>query len=334
MNTGRRLALVPKSMPPRRHVRLSFLQKVLKFAVANLVEKQANPIKTRFFINSLASFAPPAIVARRQDVVLGGVRCRWFTPHGKPVDDTVIVHFHGGGFSMCSVKNTHEFFLADYAALTRRRVIGVDYRKAPEHPFPIPIEDCFTVYKQLLAEGIAANRIVFSGDSAGGNLCLAVGQRIREESLPMPRGMILMSPWVDLELKGKTINTSGHSDYISRKALEGFAKAYLADFDPAHPLASPCNADFTGFPPLFVQVGGAEALLSEVRWMVCRAQSHGVDAHIEEWPGMVHAFQGFSVFLPDAKRALRSVGFYLDGAHRDHGRQLAMVSPLRLYAAE
>lgn len=334
MNTGRRLALVPKSTGPRRQVRLSLLQKVLKFAVANVVEKQASPIRTRGFIDRMASLAPPALVARRKDAVLGGVRCRWFSPHGKTVDDTVIVHFHGGGFSMCSVKNTHEFFLADYAALTRRRVLGVDYRKAPEHPFPIPIEDCLTVYKQLLAEGYDPQKIVFSGDSAGGNLALAVGQRLRDEKLPMPRGMVLMSPWVDLELKGQTINKHEHSDYISRKALQGFAEAYLAGSDAADPLASPCNADFTGFPPLFVQVGGVEAMLSEVRWMVCRAQSHGVDAHIEEWPGMVHAFQGFSVFLPDAKRALKSVGFYLDGAHRDHGRQLAMVSPLRLYAAE
>lgn len=306
---------------------------VLRVAVAR-IEKQPNTIATRKLLTRLAALAPPPVVARRKDVTIAGVRCRWFTPHGKVVDDTVVVHFHGGGFSMCSVRDTHDFFLADYAALTRRRVVGVDYRKSPEYPFPVPIEDCLAVYKGLLADGIPPSKIVLSGDSAGGNLCLAVGQRCRAEGLPMPQAMVLMSPWVDLELKGQTIGKNEHSDYITRAVLESFVRSYLGDHDPTDPLASPCRADFTGFPPLFVQVGAAEAMLSEVRWMVCRAQSHGVDAHIEEWADMVHAFQGFSVLLPIAKRALRSVGYYLDGEHRDVGTQKAATVALRLSAAE
>jgi epsilon-lactone hydrolase len=333
MNTGRRLALASSTPAPRQGLRLSLLKRVLRVAVSH-IERQPDTVSTRKLLTRLATLSPPPVVARRKDVTIGGVRCRWFAPHGKVVDDTVVVHFHGGGFSMCSVRDTHDFFLADYAALTRRRVVGVDYRKAPEYPFPIPIEDCLSVYRALLAEGIPATKIVFSGDSAGGNLCLAVGQRVRQEGLPMPRSMILMSPWVDLELKGQTIGKHEHSDYITRPVLQSFVRSYLGDHDPTDPLASPCRADFAGFPPLFVQVGGAEAMLSEVRWMVCRAQSHGVDAHIEEWADMVHAFQGFSVFLPDAKRALRSVGYYLDGQHRDVGSQKAVAPTLRLSAAE
>lgn len=333
MNTGRRLALTPNAPTPRRSVRLTLLKGVLRAAVSR-IERQPSTVATRKFLTRLAAFAPPPVVARRKDVRIGGVECRWFTPHGKVIDDNVVVHFHGGGFSMCSVRDTHDFFLADYAALTRRRVVGVDYRKSPEYPFPVPIEDCFAVYRALLEEGIPANKIVFSGDSAGGNLCLAVGQRCRQAGVPMPRSMVLMSPWVDLELKGQTIGKHEHSDYITRGVLKAFVRSYLGDQDPTDPLASPCRADFAGFPPLFVQVGGAEAMLSEVRWMVCRAQSHGVDAHIEEWPEMVHAFQGFSVLLPIAKRALRSVGYYLDGQHRDVGTQKAVAPTLRLTAAE
>lgn len=333
MNTGRRLSLVSSKPDVRKSLRLGALKKVLRTAVSH-IERQPSTVATRKLLDRLASMAPPPVVARRKDVSLGGVRCRWFVPHGKTVDDTVVVHFHGGGFAMCSVRNTHDFFLADYANLTKRRVLGVDYRKSPEYPFPIPIEDCLAVYRSLLAEGVSPGDVVFSGDSAGGNLCLAVGQRVRELGLPMPRSMVLMSPWVDLELKGLTIQRNEHSDYITRKVLEAFVRSYLGEHDARDPLASPCNADFQGFPPLFVQVGGAEAMLSEVRWMVCQAQSHGVDAHIEEWAEMVHAFQGFSIFLPDAKRALRSVGYYLDGIHRDVGRQRAGSAIVRLSAAE
>lgn len=281
------------------------------------IEGHDSTTSTRKMLDVLAGLAPPTLNAKRRDVTVGGVRCRWFVPHGKPVDDTVVVHFHGGGFAMCSVRNTHDYFLADYASLTGRRVIGVDYRKAPEYPFPVPIDDCLSVYRALLADGIAPSRIVFSGDSAGGNLCLAVGQRLREEGIPMPRAMVLMSPWVDLEMKGLTLGKHEHSDYITRAVLRNFVRSYLGDQDASHPLASPVHADFQGFPPLFVQVGASEAMLSEVRYMVCTAQSHGVRAHIEEWPDMVHAFQGFSVILPEAKKALRSVGRYLDGVHRE-----------------
>lgn len=325
MNTGRRLALVPKESARRRSVRLAVLKRVLRMAVSH-IEGHDTTVSTRKMLDRLAGLAPPPISARRRDVTVGGVRCRWFVPHGKPVDDTVVVHFHGGGFSMCSVRNTHDFFLADYAALTGRRVLGVDYRKAPEYPFPVPIEDCLAVYRALLTDGIEAQRVVFSGDSAGGNLCLAVGQRLRSEGIAMPRSMVLMSPWVDLELKGLTIGKHESTDYITRGVLKNFVRSYMGEQDPSQPLASPVHAEFQGFPPLFVQVGANEAMLSEVRYMVCKAQSHGVRAHIEEWPDMVHAFQGFSVLLPDAKRALKSVGRYLDGVHREASAGMALVT--------
>ncbi|MFO0692661.1 MAG: alpha/beta hydrolase [Polyangiales bacterium] len=301
------LATVP---PPANNWRLKALKGTLKAAVAR-IERQTSTVATRNTLAALARMAPPPFGAKRSDATLAGVPCRWFAPRDA-VDDLVVVHFHGGGFCMCSVKHTHEVFLADYARTTQRLVLGVDYRKAPEHPFPVPIDDCLGVYLALLDQGRDPNRIVLSGDSAGGNLALAVVQRLREMGKPMPRGMVLMSPWVDLEMKGLTLHSNETSDYITRAVLRKFVDAYLGSQDPTQPLASPCHAEFDGFPSMFVQVGGDESMLSEVRWMVCKAQSHGVDARIQEWRGLVHAFQGFSAFLPESVEALKSVRLYLD----------------------
>lgn len=300
------LSVVP---PPVNNWRLDALRKVLRTAVAR-IELQGDTVKTRKMIARLARLAPPSMGVRRSDTKIHGIDCRFFEPKDA-TQGPLIIHLHGGGFSMGSVRHTHDLFCSDYARSTKLAVVGVDYRKAPEHPFPGPIEDCLNVYLTLVERGRDPKQLVISGDSAGGNLALAVCQRLRERNLPMPGALVLMSPWVDLEMRGQTLGTNEHADYITRAVLRTFISAYLGDQDPRHPLASPCHAEFGGFPSMFVQVGGDEAMLSEVRWMVCKAQSHGVDARIQEWRGMVHAFQGFSAFLPESVEAMRAVRSYL-----------------------
>src|SRR5690606_28989390 len=136
---------------------------------------------------------------------------------------------------------------------------------------------------------------------------------LRDAGQPMPRALALMSPWVDLELRGETVDRHESRDYLSRRVLERFVADYMQGASRNDPLASPCHADFRDFPPMLVQVGGFEAMLSEVRYLACRAKSHGADVELQEWPRMIHAFHGFGMVLPEAHAALRAVGHFIDG---------------------
>jgi acetyl esterase/lipase len=294
--------------PP--HWRLEALTKTLRTAAKTLAGGRSTII-TRKKIARLARLSPRSFAVKRVDSTLGGVPCRWFHPRA-PKAGPVFMHIHGGGFSICSVKHTHDLFISDLARHTGLRCVGVEYRLAPEHPFPIPIDDCVSAFLGLIEEGCDPSNIILSGDSAGGNLALAAVMRLRKAGQPLPRALVLMSPWVDLELKGETVDRHEHSDYLCREVLENFVDAYLQGADPTQPLASPCNADFDGFPPMLVQVGGSEAMLSEVRYLACRAQSHGVPVELQEWPGMIHAWHGFGMVLPEAHAAFRAIGHYVD----------------------
>ncbi len=292
-------------------VRVETLARTLRTAAATIAGP-GSPIAVRRRVGTLARLSPKSKAVRRRDSHLGGVPVRWFYPRTTHPATPIIMHFHGGGFCLCSSKNTHELFLSHLARHTGHIVVGVDYRLAPEHPFPVPILDCVNAYRGLVAEGVAPSDIVLTGDSAGGNLVLAVVQKLRAWGDPMPRALALMSPWVDMELKGETVDTHVHRDYLSRAVLQKFVDGYLQGADPRQSLASPCNADFTGLPPTLVQVGGAELMLSEIRWLACQAQSHGVDLELQEWPDMIHAWHGFSIVLPEAHSAFKAVGHFLD----------------------
>jgi acetyl esterase/lipase len=296
---------------PEPHWRLEALTKTLRTATKQLAGHRST-IVTRKKIARLARLAPRSFAVKRHDAQLGGVPCRWFLPRAQKTGP-IFMHVHGGGFSICSVKHTHDLFVSDLARHTGLRCVGIDYRLAPEHPFPLPIDDCVAAYLALLDEGCSPSDIILSGDSAGGNLVIAAVLRLREAGKPLPRALVLMSPWVDLELRGETVDRHEHSDYLCREVLENFVDAYLQGADPTQPLASPCYADFADFPPMLIQVGGAEAMLSEVRYLACRAQSHGVAVELQEWPGMIHAWHGFGMVLPEAHSAFRAIGHYVGG---------------------
>jgi epsilon-lactone hydrolase len=300
----------PSSAPRLPHWRTDALTRTLRTAAKQLAGDRPAAL-FRKQIARLARLTPPSFAVRRHDTFLGGVPCRWFHPR-RPKDGPVLLHLHGGGFCIGSVRDTHDLFISDLARHTGLRSVGVDYRLAPEHPFPIPVDDCVRAFLALVDSGIAPSEIVLTGDSAGGNLALAMVQRLRDAGNPLPLGMVLMSPWVDLELRGETVDRHESHDYISRDVLESFVRNYMQGASIVQPLASPCHADFTGFPPMLVQVGGLEAMLSEIRYLTCRAQSHGVLVEHQEWPGMIHAFQGFGMFLPEAQSAFRAIGHFVD----------------------
>jgi acetyl esterase/lipase len=240
---------------------------------------------------------------------VGGIRCEWFVPNGWN-DGPTFLHVHGGGYALCS-SITHRTMISDIARAAGARGLGVDYRLAPEHPFPAGIDDCESAYHGLLQQGVPPGKLVLSGDSAGGAIVLATLLRLREQALPLPRAAVLLSPWADLSFVRGGSTRQAPFDYIQLDFMRFFAGIYLAGEDPANPFASPINADLTGLPPLLIQAGSAEILLPDIARLARRAEEYGVDVTLQVYEGMVHAFQGFTLFLPEARLAMTAIGRFI-----------------------
>src|SRR5579885_3400098 len=197
---------------------------------------------------------PPQADIQCEALSANGVAAEWITAPGAAVDRAVL-YLHGGGYVMGSVK-THADLMGRISRAAQARVLALDYRLAPEHPFPAAVEDAVAGYRCLLENQFKPNRIVVAGDSAGGGLTVAALLAIRDAGLPAPAAGVCMSPWIDLEMKGDSMKTRAQADpVVQREGLVGMAQAYLAGKDPRTPLASPLHGEFKGLPPLLIQVG-------------------------------------------------------------------------------
>jgi acetyl esterase/lipase len=192
------------------------------------------------------------------------------------------------------------------------RVLGLEYRLAPENPFPAAVEDAVKSYAWLLSEGIDPNNIVIGGDSAGGGLAVAALVTIRYFGLPMPAAGVCLSPWVDLEGIGESMTTKADVDPgIAREGLVAMAKLYIEDMDPRTPLAAPLYADLQGLPPLLIQVGESETLLDDSTRLAERAKAAGVDTTLEVWEDMIHVWQMYAPVLAEGQRAIDGIGEFI-----------------------
>jgi epsilon-lactone hydrolase len=241
---------------------------------------------------------------------LGGQPAEIHTPKDWKEGDSVIYYIHGGGYILCN-PGTHRQLIARLALASKARCVAIDYRKAPEHAFPAPVDDCVAGYRELLASGVSPSRLVIAGDSAGGALCLALLQRLRAEHIPMPSAAVLLSPWVDIAEQAGTV--SGHKlfDYLQPEMLLYAADHYLQGHAASDPLVSPLHAQLAGLPPLLVHTGGAELFFDQNVDFVARARAAGVDVTHEVTPGMVHVFHMFAAVTPVARKAIRSVGKFV-----------------------
>lgn len=204
--------------------------------------------------------------------------------------DDVILYCHGGGFCVGSADSRRKLG-GHLARLLRAKVIIMDYRLAPEHPFPAAIEDSVAVYRSVRAERSAAGRILMAGDSAGGNLAIATVLKLRDLGEPLPAGIIAFSPWLDMEHSGDTIESNASTDrLVNRGILEGMATTYLGTASPIDPLANPLKADLTGLPPVYVNAGSSEALLSDTTRFAAAAKEAGVHVTLSIVEGMQHVF--------------------------------------------
>ncbi|MBP0588933.1 alpha/beta hydrolase [Paraburkholderia sp. LEh10] len=215
-----------------------------------------------------------------------------------------ILYLHGGGYYFCSPR-THRAASFGLATRSRARVFSLDYRLAPENPFPAALDDALAAYRCLLEDGTKRESIVIAGDSAGGGLALATLVALRDARDPLPAGAILFSPWTDLAATGASLQTNdGIDPMFHGPSVARAARLYLGDTPATHPYASPLYADLKGLPPLFIQVSSTEVLLDDSRRVVDRARVAGVDIDFEIWRKMPHVWQLWVPFIPEARRAL------------------------------
>jgi len=278
-------------------------------AMKALVARPVNsPQEMRPIFEELAVAPAPDVQCER--VNAGGVDAEWVCAPGA-ANDRFVLYLHGGGYVIGSVK-THRDLMARLSRAAKARVLGLNYRLAPEHPFPAAVDDAVAGYKWLLAQGAKPGRIAIAGDSAGGGLAAATLVAIRDAKLPTPAAGVLLSPWIDLEGIGESMTTRAKVDpVVQKEGLAGMAQAYLQGQNPRTPLAAPLYADLKGLPPLLIQVGDAETLLDDSKRLDGRAKAAGVSTKLEVWPEMIHVWQLFASFLPEGQQAIEGIGKFV-----------------------
>ena len=246
-----------------------------------------------------------------EPVVANGVSAEWISAPGVAAADRAVLYLHGGGYIMGSL-NTHRDLMGRISRAAQARVLGLDYRLAPEHPFPAAVDDTVAGYQFLLEQGMPPERLAIAGDSAGGALTLAALIAGRDAGLPMPGAAVCLSPFLDLEGTGESIKTRADVDPIATpEVIDVWAKAYLAGADPRTPLANPLYADLAGLPPLLIQVGDHEVLLDDSTRLAERAQAAGVQVKLEVWPEMIHRWQSYAAVLPEGQQAVEDIGTFI-----------------------
>jgi len=241
---------------------------------------------------------------------VNGLNSEWLTPKGSP-DDKLLLYLHGGAYVMgnCATHRQLVSYIAKYSGI---KALLPEYRLAPEDPFPSAIEDAVGLYRSLLANGYLAENIVIAGDSAGGGLTMATLLSLRDAGDPLPAAACLLSPWLDLAATGESMTTRATKDpWFQPEDMPIVAAHYCNDDELKNPLVSPVYADLSGLPPLYIQVGEDEILLSDSTRAADKVKAAGGDVEIEIWPGMWHVFQAFLHQVPESKKAVKKIGAYV-----------------------
>jgi acetyl esterase/lipase len=226
--------------------------------------------------------------------------------------DRHVLYLHGGAYLYGSPAHYRDFLwrIADAAAA---RVLCIDYRLAPEHPFPAAVDDAVAAYCWLLGDGADPRRTIVMGDSAGGGLVFGTLLRLRDLGLAMPGAAVGLSPWTDLALTGDTLLRNAKADpMLNLVQTRKYAAIYLGGTDPRNPYASPLHGDVRGLPPSLIQVGSDEILRDDAERMAAKLRHAGGVAELEVWPRMPHVWQLFARILPEGRQAIDRIGAFLD----------------------
>jgi acetyl esterase/lipase len=283
------------------------LRKMVEPLLAELRSKQ--PTEQRPMFDASMENIPLAAGCTVESLVLGGVPAERITPAGA-VAGKVLLYLHGGGYVVGSIKS-YRHFVSRLAVSARITACHLDYRLAPEHPYPAALEDATGAYRQLLAMGMAPQDILVGGDSAGGNLAAALVLKLRESGLPQPTGLYLLSPWLDMTTTGPSYDEIGARDPIcSREAIKAYAAAFLGGRRDDQ-FTSPVRANLSGLAPMLIQVGTEEVLLSDSLTFAGRAALAGVDVTLRVWAEMPHVWPVFHPFIRAGLPAIEEVGQWM-----------------------
>lgn len=285
---------------------------VLRNSLRLLLKPVFHPrFSIRFQRRWLALIAKTTLVpggVTHEAATVGGVPGEWLRrAHGTAVRPGCILYLHGGAYCVGSPA-THRSLTARLAKFTGLPVFALDYRLAPEHPFPAAPDDCLRAWQWALAHGCQPAQTVFVGESAGGTLSLVTLNRSLRHHQPLPACAVLLSPAVDCTLGSPSLTDNHRFDAVlSLPRLVALRQGYVPDPELyRHPDVSPYFADYTGFPPMFMQAGSTEMLRDEALRLADKAHAAGVDLEVELWPGVPHAFQ-LAGFLPETARAIERI---------------------------
>jgi acetyl esterase/lipase len=268
------------------------------------------PAKARADFEAMLAMIPAAEDLAFSETQLGGVKTLKGSYPGA-AEDAALLYFHGGGFFIGSA-NGYRVLSAELARAGGLTMWSLDYRLAPEHPFPAALDDCVAAYRALVDGGIAPERIVLAGDSAGGGLVISTLVALRDAGAPLPAAGLALSPWVNLACDGPTIASKLAEDpSLTPEGLHAGARHYLGEADRREPLASPLFADLAGLPPLMIQTGSAEILLGDSVRLAEAAGAAGTPVRLDIWPNMPHVFAGFSFMLEAGKLAIGDAGRFI-----------------------
>jgi monoterpene epsilon-lactone hydrolase len=245
-----------------------------------------------------------------QATSIGPIYAEWLRPRNA-ASNAALLYLHGGGYTMGSC-NTHRALAARIASAANVDALLIDYRLAPEHPYPAALADARNAYGWLMQRGLDADKVVVGGDSAGGGLAVALAVGLRDQAQPLPGALICLSPWLDLTMSGQTMKTVAQADpLITWESSVLHARRYVRDHHPKEPLISPVFANPAGLPAIYVQVGEHEVLRSDSERFVRAARQAGIHVRFEIWPGMWHVWHAWAPWVPEAGHAIRLIGDFI-----------------------
>jgi len=289
-----------------------FTETILKTTIRTPSRFSLPPTTLRMALEQMCRIFPVNKTVTVHSVRLAGVRAEEIKPQSSSTQ--LIFHIHGGAFFLGSL-NTHRAFMTDLAARTQMQVLHVDYPLSPEARFPEALDALYDIYHILLDQGVLAKDIILSGDSCGANLALALALRLKDNQDPLPSGLILMSPFLDLTLSSESLRLNKkHDALLSIEALEAGIGYYIGSrVARDDPRVSPLFADLSGLPPTLVQVGSKEILLDDAKRFRDYAKAAHVKVDFKLYTGMWHNFHMFNAWFDDAKQALADIS---DFAHK------------------
>jgi epsilon-lactone hydrolase len=271
------------------------------------------PEQARAEFEGLLASVPVAPDLKFEAAQAGGVPGLWIDAPGVR-QDRVMLYLHGGGYISGSAKG-YRPLVGELGRATKTRALAIDYRLAPEHPFPAAVDDILAAYKSLLDRGTPAKSVVFAGDSAGGGLVVTGMMAVRDCGLPLPAAGLAISPWLDLECSSASMKSKAKSDLaLNRDALVHAGRLFRggAAGEGRGGQLSPLSADLSGLAPLLIQVGSAEILLDDATRLAERAGAADVSVRLEIWPNMPHVWHLFGFMLSEGRDAIGNAGAFLE----------------------